>query len=149
VPKELAAPGSKPAVQALVQGPPTLQFDNTGNPIFAYSTNPVWHLLGLMTWGPYTIQDFDWQTWYDAAQVCDMAISYLDLTGATSTHARYRSSFALEDSNRRTLAQAVKALRANAGIGLSRNPTTGLIQCYIEQTLADQQAAPIAGSNYN
>ncbi len=117
---------------------------------YVYSTNPVWHLMDLMTWGPWKISDFDARAWFDAAAFCDVAVTYTDMYGnAGASHARYKSSFALEQGNRQALSAAVTALRANAGIILSRNPATGLIQASIERTLADQQPAPVDGSNYS
>jgi hypothetical protein len=116
---------------------------------FVANTNPVWHLMDLLTWGPFKVSDFDPLTWYNAAAICDQSVSYLDLNGNSSSHARYRSSFVLSGQNRQTLAQAVLGLRNNAGIILARNPTNGLLQCFIEQTLADQQGSAITGSNYN
>jgi hypothetical protein len=113
------------------------------------AANPVWALMDLLTWGPFTVADFDTLTWYNAAQICAAQISYLNINGVSATHARYRCSFALQSSNRMSLAKAVLGLRNCAGIILARNPANGLLQCYIEETLADQQPAPVTGSNYN
>lgn len=116
----------------------------------AVSANPVWALMDLLAmWGPFTVADFDVATWYSAAQVCAAQISYTDINGNTQTHARYRCSFVLTDATRRTLAKAVLGIRNSAGLLLARNPANGLLQCFVEQTLADQQPAPISGSNYN
>jgi hypothetical protein len=115
----------------------------------AVAANPVWALMDLLTWGPFTIGDFEPQSWYNAAQVCAAQINYTDINGNTATHARYRCSFALVTSNRQSLAKAVLGLRNAAGIILARDPVTGLLQCFIEQTLADQQPAAIPGSNYS
>lgn len=149
VPNELAANGSVPDVQALVTGPPIAVYTNATTRTYTYTNNPVWHLLDLLTWGSFKYSQVDLQTFVDAAAVCDVAISYVCLTGATASHPRFSSSFALEGTQRQTISAAVVALRNNAGLILSRNPTTGLLQCFIEQTLADQQPSAIAGSNYN
>jgi hypothetical protein len=127
----------------------------TGGSVFFYPAasysafNPVWQLMDLHTFGPWTMEDFDVPSWVSAAAYCETAIDYADLDGATSSHARFRGSFALEGSTRQTLAQAVVGLRMNAGIILSRDPATGKLGCQIEKTLAEQQAATIDGSNYN
>lgn len=113
---------------------------------YVTNTNPVWHLLDLMTVGPWQLGDIE--NWMAAADHCDASISYADLLGATSSHARFRSSFALETNSRQTLAQAVTALRLAAGIILSRNPATGKLTCNIKRTLAEQQPAAVSGSNY-
>jgi hypothetical protein len=48
-----------------------------------------------------------------------------------------------------SLAKAVLGLRRCAGIILGRDAATGQMQCFIEQTLADQQPSAITGSNYS
>lgn len=120
--------------------------DSQGNA----AANPVWALMDLLAiWGPFTTADFDVQSWFDAAQACAAQISYSDLNGVTQTHARFRCSFVLSDGIRQSLAKAVLAVRNCAGLILGRNPATGQLQCFVEETLADQQPAPIPGSNYN
>jgi len=130
----------------------------TGGSIFYFpnstssggSANPVWALMDLLAmWGPFTVGDFDTLTWYNAAQICDAQITYSDINGNSATHERYRCSMALTGENRQSLAKAVLGLRNCAGLILGRNPSNGLLQVYVEQTLADQQPAPISGSNYN
>lgn len=120
--------------------------DSLGNS----SANPVWALMDLLAiWGPFTVADFDVQSWYDAAQFCATQVVFTDANGNSQVHARYRCSLALTNENRMTLAKAVLGIRNTAGIILRRNPANGLLQCSIERTLADQQPAAIAGSNYN
>jgi hypothetical protein len=115
----------------------------------AMAENPVWALMDLLTWGPFTVADFDVQTWYDAAQFCAVQIPYTDINGNSATHARYRCSLALTSGTRMSMAKAVLGIRNCAGIILGRNPVNALLQCFMEMTLADQQPAPIPGSNYN
>lgn len=116
----------------------------------AAAANPVWALLDLLAmWGPFTAADFDATTWYVAAQLAATPIGYTDINGIAATHARYRCSFVLTFSQRQSLAKAVLAIRNSAAILLGRSPLTGQIQCFLEGTLADQQPAPIPGSNYN
>lgn len=159
VPTQLAS-GGAPQVQALAQGPPVATFLDNGDGTFAVSyeqsTNPIWHLIDLLTWGNWsynitdvTLADIDLASFCVAAAVCDTSISYLNLTGASATHERFRSSFALKGSQRQALSQVVTALRNSANIMLGPNSATGLLSCFIRQTLADQQPAAIAGSNYN
>ncbi|HVY93918.1 MAG TPA: hypothetical protein VHA14_14255 [Bryobacteraceae bacterium] len=112
------------------------------------AANPVWALMDLLAmWGPFSLSDFDVATWWAAAQVCAEQINYTDINGNTATHARYRCSLALTTNNRQSLAKAVLGIRNSAGIILGRNPVNGQLQCYIEQTLADQQPVAIVGSN--
>jgi len=103
----------------------------------------------IASFGPFSHSDFDAPSWFAAAAWCDVPISYLDANNVTQSHARFRSSFALDGANRKTLAQAVLELRNCAGIILSKNPANGKLQCSIKRGLADQQPAPITGSNYN
>lgn len=148
VPSELISSGV-PDVQCLVQGEPLAVYTTPSTRTFSYTTNPVWQLLDLLIWGPFKYSQINLQTFIDAAGVCDAPISYVNLTGATVVHQRYRSSFVLAGTQRQALSSAVQALRNNAGLILSRDPVSGLIQCFVEQTLADQQPSPVAGSNYN
>ncbi len=74
-------------------------------------------------------------------------ISYTDLNGNTSTHERYRASFALED---RKVAAAVFTAFCNAhNLILGQNPVTGKLQMAVKQTLAEQQPSAVDGSNYS
>ena len=116
----------------------------------AVAANPVWALMDLLAcWGPFTVLDIDAASWYAAAQICAVQIGYTDINNNAATHARFRCSLALVTGQRQTLAKAVLAIRNCAGLILARNPANGLLQCFIEQTLADQQGAPIPGSNYS
>jgi hypothetical protein len=153
VPSQLAS-GGKPSVQALVYGPPIATFVDLGGGLFStnyqYSTNPVWHLVYLLaTLGPFTYAMLDLATFCTAAAWCDVSITYTKADGTTATHERFRSSLVLDGSNRKSLAQAVLETRNCAGIILSKNPSTGQLQCSIKRGLADQQPAPITGSNYS
>jgi hypothetical protein len=74
-------------------------------------------------------------------------ISYQALNGATKTHERYRGSWALED--RKPASQIITALRNASNLLLSPNSKTGKMQCFVKQSMAEQQPAAIAGSNYN
>lgn len=126
-------------------------FTETGGPAAGMvAANPVWALMDLLAcWGPFTVLDIDAANWYAAAQICAVQIGYTATDNSAQTHARYRCSLALTNGQRQSLAKAVLAIRNCAHIILARNPANGLLQCFIEQTLADQQPAPINGSNYN
>lgn len=117
---------------------------------FGSNTNPVWHLLDLLALGPYTdLAQLDIQSFYDAAQVCDEQINYTAADTSIGVHSRFESSFVLDGNNRQPLSAIVRSLRNNAGLLLGYNSNTGLLQCNIEQSLADQQPLPVPGSNYN
>jgi hypothetical protein len=131
-------------------GQDTAMLETGGPAAGAAAANPVWALMDLLAlWGPFTVLDIDVPSWYAAAQICAVQIPYTAIDNSAQTHARYRCSLALVTGQRQTLAKAVLGLRNCAGIILARNPANGLLQCFIEQTLADQQGAPITGSNHN
>ena len=160
VPFELAAQGSTPTVQAIVIGPPVATFISAGGGAYTVgyqaSTNPVWHLLDLLTWGNWAynaanpaLGDIDLGSFVTAAAYCDVFINYLNLAGATDSHSRFRSSFCLDGTQRQSLAQIVTALRNSANLMLGPNSSNGLLACQPRMTLADQQPSVIPGSNYN
>jgi hypothetical protein len=151
VPFELAAPGSVPTVQVLVYAPPILTYElvsGTPTPFYVQGCrSPVWQLLDLLQWANYSLSEIDPANFIAAADFCATNIPYLDLNGASSVHSRFLSSFALTGDKRATLASIVQALRQNCGMILAPNSATGLMQIFIEQTLVEQQGAPVAGSN--
>lgn len=161
VPEELAAGGSIPSVQALVTGPPILTLLDSGGTVGFVSpnlvdasravagpaANPVWAYLDLMAWGNIQLTQIEPASWYNTAQICATSISYTAADGSTQTHAQFKASFALEGNSRQALSQAMTALRNSANLMVAPNSVTGLIQCFIKLTLADQQPSAIAGSN--
>lgn len=153
VPYELAAPGQIPTVMVLTQAPPIATFELvSGVPTPFYvgaCCNPVWQLLDLLQYGDYTFAEVDLFSFIDAAAICDANINFTDQNGNTSTHSRFRSMIVLNGDQRLVLAQAITGLRNNCGIVLVPNSASGLLQVFIEGTLADQQPAPVSGSNYN
>jgi len=110
------------------------------------SSNPVWHLLDLLRKTGWSMAEINLQTFITTASYCDEPVTYTDLTGASATHARWRSSFALE--SRLPASQAITMLRRSCNLILHSSIESGL-SCYIEQTLADQQPDLVPGSNYN
>lgn len=160
VPGKAASPGSSPNVQALVQGPPipifTADGDGTFTCAFSFTTNPVWHLLTLLILAGEKIDTeatypgyIDLASFVAAAAICDEPISYVDSSGATVTHERFRSSFALTTNNRQAIAQAIQSVCNSARLTLAENNATGMIEVGVRRTLAELQPAPVTGSNYN
>ena len=121
----------------------------TGNyvNIAAQAANLVFAVLDLMMWGNISLSQIDPVSWYNAAQIAATPITYTSYDGSTQTHAQFKAAFALSGNSRQTLAQALTALRNAGNLMVAPNGITGLIQCFVKQTLADQQPSAITGSN--
>jgi hypothetical protein len=164
VPIQLAGSGSTPSVQALVTGPPFLSvtsglafaavapdmIDNTADPtnnLSGPAANPVFVYLDLMNWGNVVAAQVDAASFYATSLLMRPSVSYVGADGNTYTHPAFKASFALLGSQRQSLAQVLTGIRNAANLIVAPNSVTGKIQCFAKQTLADQQPAPIAGSN--
>lgn len=157
VPAQLAAPGSVPTVQVLVTSGPILSVDSGGN--FVYlppgltdginlpAAHPPFQYLELMSWGNILQSQIEPTSWYNAAQICAIQISFVAADGSTQSHAQFKSSFQMPGLQRQTLAQILTALRNSANMMVGQNPLTGLFECWIRQTMADQQSSAVPGSN--
>jgi len=157
VPAAVAASNAIPQVQVLTSGPKVRVFTSNSPTSFTLenTADGPMLLLDFLTWCGFqaTTQecDFDLQSFINSAAVADAMISYLSLTGTTSTHGRYRLGWFLKD--RRSAADVLKnllmsmkgTLSPSSGIGSA----AGLLQLSIDQTLADQQPSPMTGSNDN
>lgn len=214
VPRRVSDANSTPTVLVLVKGP-QVRIPSSEDPAYvatwpyAYTENPVWHLLDVLTWSNWKYTQIDIVAWCQAAATCGQAgnvstngtavtwidgayfhpglvgravsiggssytvaavgsatgltlgssagvqtgvgmfvgyVTYLDSAGNSLTQPRYKSSFAIE--HRKTAAEVVLAIRRSMNAVLVPNSSTGLLQLFIRQTLADQQPAAISGSNY-
>jgi hypothetical protein len=113
----------------------------------------VWHTLDQLIWSNYRYQNIDPADWARAASVAGdfgipttAVVTYTDLTGnASVTHERYASSMVI--SQRRSAAEVVLGMRRGMKAILVPNSSTGLLQLFVDQTMADQQPAAISGSN--
>lgn len=155
VPKAVQDSSGIPNVQVLWNGQFVKVFHSTLATDFTEqsSVNPVWNLLDILTWTSLTIADIDLQTFIDAAAVADGMVTYTDLTGnPDAQHSRYRMGLTLR--SRRSAAEIVNNVLASFKGKLAPNggiapDSQGLMQLYVDQTLADQQPLPIPGSNDN
>ncbi len=149
--------GSTPNLQALVAGSAIRRFDGT-NVIQDYSPvrnsagstvtfSPAWVLLDILIQANYQYSDIDLRTFVVAAAFTDAMISYQAISGATQSHSRYVCEFAI--TQRRTAADIIDAVLRSFDAYLTPSDKTGKLQLFIRQTLADQQAVQIPGSNYN
>ncbi len=149
---DLAQSSSAPDVRILSVGP-LLKTPTSADPAgqagwpYLWTNLSAWVLLDLLIWANYQYSELDLQTFMDASDVCNVQVSYTDAFGATKQRGRYCSEFALED--RRKANEVLQAVARGFNAQLVPNSTTGLLQLFIRQTLADQQPAPVPGSNYN
>ncbi len=152
VPKQLASSGSAPSVRALVRWN-KIHVPDSNDPNDAptwprqYSESPVWQLLDVLTWGPWRYAQINIQSFLDADALCSPSVTYTDLSGNSTTHSRFSSSFSLKQP--KSAKEVVSALLRNFDGFLYLSPVTGLLELGVRSTLAVQQSAPIAGSNYN
>lgn len=109
-------------------------------------SNPAWVLLDIMLKSNWDVSEIDMATFSTAGEFCDVPISYVNQSGDTTTHPRFKCQFALEQ--RRSAAEVISnVLRCcNGYLAWSQS---GLLQMYINQTLADSQPGAVPGSNYN
>ncbi len=152
VPRSVQDSSSIPRVRVLLDGPKVRKWNSVDPTDYVkdFSSNCSWILADVLTWCGRNANDFDLQTFIDAARMCDVPVTYTDLTGTTQNHPRYQFGFALRD--RRSSAEIVKNL-LNAMKGMLSAYTgidaalTGKLQLQIKQTLADQQPSPVSMSN--
>lgn len=138
-----------PTIQVRAVGPKVRKFDAAGAlDGFSDDTNPAWILADILLKANWDKSEINWQSFIDSANFCATDITYTDASGnAAATHARYRCSFALE--TRRTAAEVIAGVLRGFNAYLYYDPSTGLLSLGMLQTLADQQASPVTGSNYN
>ncbi|HXJ39745.1 MAG TPA: hypothetical protein VNH18_10735, partial [Bryobacteraceae bacterium] len=112
----------------------------------AFTSNPLWVLMDLLWWTDMDYSEMNLQWFYSEAAYCDVAINYTTVWGAASTHSRFSISLYL--NQRRDASQLIRAVRLGFRCMLAPG-VDGLITPRIEKTLAEQQPAPVLGSNYN
>lgn len=109
------------------------------------STSPVWCLYDILTnYCSLTFDDIDLDSVIAASTVCNGQVTYTDLTGNPNTHSRYECGIILrerrsaQDIVNNMLAGFKALLTPNSGITAT---SSGKLQLFIKQTLADQQSA--------
>lgn len=151
VPRKVAESSAAPRVRVLAAGPRIRKYTNpttystVGHPDH---THYAWILMDALIWAGLSYSDLDVQSFIDAAAVCAANVTFKDHDGATATQPRYYGSVVLDQ--RTSAAEVIRGLR-NAGkmLLVANSDAAGKIKLIVEQTLADQQPAPVAGSNYN
>ena len=155
VPRKVQDSASLPRVRVLFDGPAIRTWSDPNaieakDAVKQFTTNAAWILLDLLTWCSVTLDEIDVASFVKAAETCSEMVDYTDLTGRPATHQRYKLGVSLR--RRRNAGEIVNSLLAamkgmlvlNAGTDAG---TTGKLQLFIKQTLADQQGAPVPGSN--
>lgn len=135
-----------PNVQVLLGGRQIAVFTAPNAYTMEYSSNPAWVLLDLLVRANWIYSEVNMASFIAAAAFCDNVINYTNATGTTSSHAQFIAEMAV--------VQRASASEILAGLLRSFNAyltwdDNGLLVLNINQTLADQQGSPVAGSNYN
>ena len=119
------------------------------------TTRPPWNLLDVLLWAGWdlvsevfgqTVSEINIPSFITADTVCGASVSYIDQNGNTQVKDRYKYQFVLRQ--RRSVAQVVRGILGSMNAIAVPN-AAGALTLTIKQTLADQQPAPIPGSNYN
>lgn len=139
-----------PKVRVLTRGPKLREWDDTGDPTAftrAWSMNPAWITAEILTWAPWTAETLKLQTFNAEAAYCLPDVTYTNYSGEEAVHDRYQCGITLRE--RRSVADILRVVLAGYKALLRPNKTDGKLELLIKKTLADQQPAPIAGSNYD
>ena len=145
VPRRLADSGSAPRVRVLLKGPGMRVYSAPDTFTESWTDNSAWIILALLIRARWKYDQINLQSFIDSAAICDTAISGKSIFGGTFPVRRYSASLALVQ--RRSAAEIIRGVRM-ACKGLLIPGPNGL-ELRIQQTLADQQPSPVAGSNYN
>ena len=147
--------GGAPNVQALIVAGALVRWNgsqlvrdyspliNEGDQTVRFSA--AWVLMDLLVRANFQYSDLDLDTFASAADFTDTFIHYRNINGIDSTHARYMCEFAL--TQRATAAEVIDSVLRCFDAYLVLSDQTGKLQLRIRKTLADQQPAPIPGSN--
>ena len=142
--REIAEPGSLPDVRVLMRGHKIRIYSDASTFTTGWSNNPVWILLDMLVKSGWKYADFDLATWITVAARCGATITGTSPDGSTYSHERVAVGFALTD--RAQLKDVAEGLMATFDGRLTLE--AGLVCLRQSSTLAVQQPAPVAGSNY-
>lgn len=142
--REIAEPGSTPDVRVLMSGHKVRIYTDGSTFTTGWSNNPAWILLDILVRSGRRYADFDLATWVPVAARCGATITGNTPEGGTFAHERVAVGFAITD--RANLKDIADGLMATFDGRLTLE--AGLICLRQSSTLAVQQSAPVAGSNY-
>lgn len=143
--RKLASSENLPRVRVLMGGPKIRVYSDAVTYAKQYSSNPAWVLLDLLTWCNLRYSDIDLASFVSVAAKCSPYINYKDSYGSTLTHERFDVSISLRD--RRAASEVIRSLLR--GIHGNLVWVAGKLKLVQRATLAEQQPAPVSGSNYN
>ena len=144
---DIAAANSVPNVQVLLQGQQIRVYSNPTTYSQQFSSDPWWIAMDLLTWANLEYSDLDIAGFITQAAFADALIPYTSQYGVSSVHARFAYSLCLTQAS--TADQTMRAaLNGVRGI-LVPNYAGGYLSPRTMMTLADQQPAPVDGSNYS
>jgi hypothetical protein len=147
LPRQEADGEGDPQVSVLFSGPQIRTYSAVNTHADAWTDNPAWHLMWALIQSGWTYAELDTQSFINAAAVCAENVSYSSQYGTPAQHARYKSNVVLRQ--RRPASEIIRGIRQNMCALLQPNRDTGKLSVVVKGTLADQQPAPVAGSNYN
>jgi hypothetical protein len=107
----------------------------------------AWAMLDVLLRSGLTAADLDLDSWIDANLKHTRAVSYTARDGTSQSHAKYTCSAVVRQ--RRPAADLLTGMLRGCTSHLGRNLATGGIALFARGTLAEQQPAPVNGSNYN
>lgn len=151
VPRSVAESSAEPSVKILTMGR-VIPVPNTTNPADAptwprqYSSNPAWVLLDLLYLSGWSYSEIDLASFSSVATYCDGTVNYTSLTGASMAHSRYKCGFVIDAAD--SADNIIRQFKRAHNLVTIPN-AAGLLGLAARQTLAGQQPATVAGSNYN
>ncbi|MCE5311158.1 MAG: hypothetical protein LLG20_26260, partial [Acidobacteriales bacterium] len=152
-PHAVFAPGSTPEVKILGTPQDLMCFNGAawvaGDGLAAGSlggASTPWVLMRALWWSRVDYAEVDPQSFVAASMICDPLIQFTDKDGVIDQQPRFTSAVALRE--RRSASEIVRGLLQSIS-GILRPDATGKIKLKIEGPLAEQQPAPVDGSNYD
>lgn len=154
--RSVAGESSIPSVQILLEGVKVRQYSDVSTHTVAFSDNPAWILLDLLTWATWKYENIDIQSFIDAAAKCDEQI-YFDrmdgtyantyLESGAAPYKRFSIGFSVRQ--RTGAGELIRGVRNSMKALLFFDYVSGKLKLQLKQSFASQQPSPIVGSNYN
>jgi hypothetical protein len=145
VPNRINDGSNLPDIEVLIDGVRVPVYAPDGTSLGeSFSNNPAWVILDLLRRIGWADAEIDRQSFATAAAYCAEPIQTLDLFGNPVTTPRFQTNLVLK--NRRTAADVIRGIRNSARM-LLRYGRTGLLELFVENSIALQQPDPLPSSN--
>lgn len=145
VPNVLNDGATLPAVKVLVDGLKLPWYNVDGSAAGEqFTSNPAWILLDILRRTGWSANEIDIPSFAAAAAYCDHGIDALDIYGNPITLPRFQCNLALK--SQRSAGDLARGVR-NCGRLLLTYGANGVVQVRVEDAIANQQPAQMAGSN--